>query len=57
MKRAEGIVTLIVCNPNKKDEKKEEKKEEISKTPKLEKKGKFQCVGIAGVRCVKLPQL
>lgn len=36
LKRAEGIVTLIVCNPNKKDD----KKEEISKTPKAEKKGK-----------------
>lgn len=36
LKRAEGIVTLIVCNPNKKDE----KKEEICKTPKPEKKGK-----------------
>lgn len=41
MKRAEGIVTLIVCNPNKKDDKKDEKKDEIAKTPaKSEKKGK-----------------
>lgn len=40
LKRAEGIVTLIVCNPNKKDDKKDDKKEEITKTPKSEKKGK-----------------
>lgn len=38
LKRAEGIVTLIVCNPNKKDD----KKEETSKTPKAEKKGNQQ---------------
>lgn len=38
LKRAEGIVTLVVCNPNKKDE----KKEETSKTPKIEKKGKLR---------------
>lgn len=36
LKRAEGIVTLIVCNPNKKDD----KKEDVIKTPKIEKKGK-----------------
>lgn len=35
LKRAEGIVSLVVCNPNKKDDKKEER----SKTPKPEKKG------------------
>lgn len=40
LKRAEGIVTLIVCNPNKKDDKKDDKKDETSKTPKSEKKGK-----------------
>lgn len=36
LKRAEGIVTLIVCNPNKKDD----KKDDVNKTPKIEKKGK-----------------
>lgn len=36
LKRAEGIVTLIVCNPNKKDD----KREDTNKTPKYEKKGK-----------------
>lgn len=39
LKRAEGIVSLVVCNPNKKDEKKEER----SKTPKPEKKGTKKC--------------
>ncbi|XP_055315062.1 inactivation-no-after-potential D protein isoform X2 [Sitodiplosis mosellana] len=38
LKRAEGIVTLIVCNPNKKDDNKDEKKDEATKTPKSEKK-------------------
>ncbi|XP_031620030.1 inactivation-no-after-potential D protein isoform X2 [Contarinia nasturtii] len=40
LKRAEGIVTLIVCNPNKKDDKKDEKKDEPAKTPTSEKKDK-----------------
>lgn len=35
MKRAEGIVTLVVCNPNKKDKEKESEKEGSKK----EKKG------------------
>lgn len=37
MKRAEGIVTLVVCNPNKKDKENEGAKDGSKK----EKKGKL----------------
>lgn len=41
LKRAEGIITLTVCNPNKKDELIDTPNAEVgNKTPKHEKKGK-----------------